>query len=77
LGKKPTTFIESDGSFITKPTDIENYFNDFCIGKISKRMDDMPATNAGTTPPSISDQIMKDKNCTFEFRKFRVEESKK
>jgi hypothetical protein len=29
----------------------------------------MPATNANTTHPSISDQIMKDKNCTFEFRK--------
>ena len=37
----------------------------------------MPATNADTTHPSISDQIMKDKNCTFEFRKVSVEEVKK
>jgi hypothetical protein len=36
----------------------------------------MPATNADTTHPSISDQIMKDKNCTFEFRKVSVEEVK-
>ena len=26
---------ESDGSFMTKPTDVANYFNDFFIGKIS------------------------------------------
>ena len=39
-------------------------------------MDDMPATNADTTHPSISDQIMKDKNCTFEFCEVSVEEVK-
>jgi hypothetical protein len=49
----------------------------FFIGKISKLRDDIPATNADTTHPSISEQIMKDKNCTFEFRKVRVEEVKK
>ena len=37
---------------------------------------DMPATNTDTTHPSISDQIMKEKNCTFEFRKVSVEEVK-
>ena len=36
----------------------------------------MPATNADITHPSISDQIMKDRNCTFEFRKVSVEEVK-
>ena len=80
MGKKANSalsLIESDGSFITKPTDIANYFNDFFIGKISKLRDDMPATNADTTHPSISDQIMKDKNCTFEFCKVSVEEVKK
>ena len=76
FGKKATSapsYIESDGSFITKPTDIANYFNDLFIGKISKLRDDMPATNADTIHPSISDQIMKDKNYTFEFRKVSVE----
>jgi hypothetical protein len=52
-----------------KTTAIANYFNYFFIGKISKLRDDMPATNADTTHQSILDQIMKDKNCTFEFRK--------
>jgi hypothetical protein len=37
----------------------------------------MPATNADTTHPSISDQIMKDKHCNFEFHKVGVEEVKK
>ena len=65
MGKKANSapsFIESDGSFITKVTDIANYFNVFFIGKISKFREDMPATNADTTHPSISDQIMKDKH---------------
>ena len=70
------SFIELDGSFITKSTDIANYFNDLFIGKISKLNHDMPATNADTTHSSISDQIMKDKHC-FEFRKVSVEEVKK
>ena len=29
----------------------------------------MLATNTDTTHPSITDQIMKDNNCNFEFRK--------
>jgi hypothetical protein len=37
----------------------------------------MPATNANTTHPSITDQIMKDQHCSFEFRKVSVEEVKK
>ena len=36
----------------------------------------MSATNTDPTHPSISDQIMKDNNCTFEFCKVRVEEVK-
>ena len=70
LGKKANSapsFIESGGSFITKPTDIANYFNDFVIGKIRKHRHDMPATNDDTTHPSIIDQIMKDKDCNLFF----------
>ena len=37
----------------------------------------MPATNTDTTHPIMSDQILKDKHCTFEFRKVSVEEVKK
>ena len=72
-GKLRPSFIESDGSFISKPTDIANYFNDFFIRKISKLRHDMPATNADTTHPSISDQNMKE---FCKFRKVSVEEVK-
>jgi hypothetical protein len=71
------SFIESDRSFITTPTDIVNYFNDFLIGIISKLRHDMPPTNADTAHPSISDQIMKDKHCNLEFCKVGVKEVKK
>ena len=50
------SFIESDGSFITKPTDIATTLNYFFIGKISRFRHDMPARNADTTHPSISDK---------------------
>jgi hypothetical protein len=40
-------------------------------------MHDMPATNADTTHPSITDEIMKEKHCNFEFCKVSVEEVKK
>ena len=83
FGKKSelsSLFIELDGSFITKATDIANYFNYFFIGKISKLRDDMPATATLTLhiQVHILDQIMKDKICTFEFRvEVSVEEVKK
>ena len=47
----------------------------FFTGKFSKLRHDMPATNTDTTH-SITDQIMKDKHCTFEFHKVSVEEVK-
>ena len=65
--KKAPSFIESDGSFTTKQTDIANYFYRFF-------RHDMIATNADTTHVSITDQIMKDKNCNFEFGNVSVEE---
>lgn len=34
---------------ITKPTDIDNYFNNVFIGKIRKCRHAIPATNADTT----------------------------
>ena len=49
----------------------------FFNGKISKTRHDMPATNSEPTHPCITDQIMKDKNCNFEFRKVNVEEARK
>ena len=39
-------------------------------------MHDMPATDADTTHPCTTDQIMKDKHCNFEFCKVSVQEVK-
>jgi hypothetical protein len=39
-------------------------------------MYDMPVTNADTTHPSMTYQMMKDKHCGFELRKVSVEEVK-
>jgi hypothetical protein len=65
LGKKANSFTESDGSFITKPSDTANNFKTFLIGKISKFRH--AATNDKRTYaskyPSKIDQIMKDKHC--------------
>jgi hypothetical protein len=66
-GKSAPSFIETDGSFISKSTDIANYFNYCLIGKMSKFRHDMPATNAEPTHPNITDQILKDKHCHLEF----------
>ena len=66
--------LDTDGTFITNPTDIAKYLIHFLIGKLRH---DMPTTNADTTHPSISGQIMKDKHCHFLFCKVSVEEVKK
>ena len=79
LGKKANSapsFIESDGSFITKPTDIANYLNDFFIGKISKLRHDMPTTNSVPTRPCMPYEIMQDQHCNVKFREVSVEEVK-
>ena len=60
-----------------KTTDIVNYFNDFFIGKIRKLRDDMPATNADTTHPSILDQIYERQELYIWIPKVSVEEVKK
>ena len=60
MGKKANSapsFIESDGSFITKPTDIANYFNDYLIEEIIKLRHDMTATNAGKLLRIMADNI--------------------
>lgn len=35
-GDNTPSFIESDGTFITKPQDIANYFNEYFVGKMKK-----------------------------------------
>ena len=69
LGKNANSapsLIESDSSFIKKPSEIAIFVSDFFIGKISKLGHDIPKTNSEPTPQCVTDQIMKDKHCNFE-----------
>jgi hypothetical protein len=72
LGKKANSapsFIEADGLFLSKPFDIANHFNNFFVDKTSKLNHYMQTTNAEPSYSCIWNQIMKDKRCSFEFRK--------
>ncbi len=41
--KKPTpSFLETDGTFITKAVDMANYINNYFIDKVGKSMNNMP-----------------------------------
>ncbi len=71
------SFIEAEGSFITKPTDIVNYFNDHFIGKVCRLRQEMPIPHSEPSYSSIQGKITKDKNCSFEFCKVTKEEVQK
>lgn len=80
MGRKSnstTSFIESEGAFITKPLDIANYFNDYFMGKVSTLRQGMPTSSCESSYLCIKKQIMKDKNCTFELRKVSIDEVEK
>lgn len=69
--------IESNGSFITKPSDIANYFNNHFIEKVCKLRQEIPKSNCEQFYSCIKDQIMKNKKCTFELCKVSEEDVKK
>lgn len=39
------SYIESEGTFITKPSEIANYFNDYFTDKVGKLRQQMPKFN--------------------------------
>jgi hypothetical protein len=78
--RKPNSsslFIEVDGSFITKPFDIANNFNDNFTGKVDKLRSEMTTLNSEPSYLCIEDLIMKEKDCCFEFGQVCVEEVEK
>lgn len=80
MGRKSnstTYFIESDVSFITKPLDIGNYLNYHFISEVCKLREEIPKSSCEPSYLCIKDQLMKDKNCTFERSKVGVEKVKK
>ena len=68
------SFIEVDGSFITKPFDIANHFNDYFTGKVDKLRSEMTILNSQPSYLCIEGLIMKGKDCCFEFGQVCVEE---
>ncbi len=62
-----SSFIESDGIYLTKPFHIANYFNDYFVDKVSKIRWSMNSTLNSNSEESIKECIMNYKTCTFEF----------
>ena len=76
MGRKsnPTpSFIEVEGTYLTKPVDIANYFNDYFTNKVCKLRQEMPTPHCEPLYSCIQDKIMNDKKCSFEFCKVTIE----
>ena len=52
------SFVESEGMFLTKPSDIAKYFNDFSINKVHALRQNMDKTDSNCL------KLIKDKRCT-------------
>ncbi len=61
-----SSFIESDGIYLTKPFHIANYFNDYFVDKVSKIRWSMNSTLIPILR-NFLECIMSYKTCTFEF----------
>lgn len=76
------SFVDSEGMFLTKPSDTANYFNDFFINKVYALRQNMDNTDSDYLK-HIKNNVMLDKNCTllfssvdeWEVRKFLPEHS--
>ena len=61
------SYVESDGVFLTKPSDIANYFNDYFINKVKTLREKMDNTVSDYLKP-IREHVMSGKSCTFHFK---------
>jgi len=69
MGRRTTgraSFVESEGMFLTKPSDIANYFNDFFINRVYALRQNMGNTDSNYLQ-LIKNNVMLDKSCTFQF----------
>ena len=77
MGRKPSyspSFIEVDGSFIIKPFDFVNHFNDYFTSNVEKLRSEMTTLNSEPSYFCMKDLIMKEKDCCFEFGQVSEEE---
>lgn len=70
LGKKPNktpAFVETENTFLTKPCEIANYFNDAFINKVNKLRSMVPTCTTNTA--NHIKEIVKNKTTSFEIKK--------
>ena len=68
LGRQQSSgqaYIEVDGSFLTKPDQIANYFNDFFYSKVNTLRTNMIQSSTNISKSIIKDKIMLNKDCCF------------
>lgn len=69
-------FVEANGEFLTKPVDIANHFNNFFTSKVHTLRQNMHCTDSNTFN-LITNEIMKNKKCSFKFQCVEEEEVKR
>ena len=55
---KTPSFIELNGEFITKPSDIANYFNNYFLSKVNTLQNQMLPVSGGLSRAIIQNHIM-------------------
>ena len=65
---KTPSFIELNGEFITKPSDIANYFNNYFLSKVNTLRNQMLPVSGGLSKAIIKNHIMCGKDCVFDFK---------
>ena len=68
LGRQQSSgqsYIEVDGSFLTKSDQIANYFNDFFLSKVNTLRTNMKQSSSNISNSIIKDKIMSNKDCCF------------
>ena len=71
------SFIEIDRSFITKPYEIANYFNNYFINKVDRLRNDMCTTSNKGSNDRIKKSIMNGRVCMFGFHQVMEENIEK
>ncbi len=60
------SFLEVDGSFLTRPSDIANYLSKYFVNKVDKLNNNMPSIDTDNISNLlIKYNIMKNKHCSF------------
>lgn len=71
--RRAISFIEVDGNFLTQPSKIANYFNDYFTTKVeSLRMTTSNNNNTRISNELIKNVIMEHKHCKFNFMKIET-----